>query len=100
MKSYLVAVGVGEGKCPTKRAVARCGNDGVAINDQSIVDGLYVCGVEPDRDAYAGLSNGREVGTRNDVAERKCNRRRFEDDGVRGSGRRADETEILLVERL
>jgi hypothetical protein len=54
----LIAVGVGEGECPTERAVDRCGDDGVTVDDESIVNGLDVCCVEPDRGTDAGLGNG------------------------------------------
>ena len=54
----LVAVRVGEGECPTEGAVDRCGDDGVTVGDESIVNGLDVSGVEPDRGTDAGLSNG------------------------------------------
>jgi len=95
----LVAVGVGEGEGPTEGAVDRCRDDGVTVGDESIVDGLDVCGVEPDRDPDAGLGNGCEIGAGDDVAERERDRLRLEDDGVRRSGLRADEAEVLLVER-
>jgi DNA-binding MarR family transcriptional regulator len=100
VESDLVAVGVGEGECPTEGAVDRCGDDGVTVGDESIVNGLDVCGVEPDRGTDAGLSNGCEIGAGNDVAECERDRLRLEDDGVRRSGLRADEAEVLLVERL
>jgi len=100
VESDLVAVGVGEGEGPTEGAVDRCGDDGVTVGDESIVNGLDVCGVEPDRGTNAGLSNGCEIGAGNDVAECERDRLRLEDDGVRRSGRRADEAEVLLVERL
>ena len=100
MQSDVVAVGVGEGECPAERAVDWCGDDGVAAGDESIVDGLNVCGVEPDRGTDAGLGSGCEIGAGNDVAERERDRLRLEDDGVRRSGLRADEAEVLLVERL
>src|SRR5690348_1489618 len=99
VESDLVAVGVGEGECPTEGAVDRCGDDGVAVGDESIVNGLDVCGVEPDRGTDTGLSNGCEIGAGNDVAECERDRLRFEDDGVRRSGLRPDEAEVLLVER-
>ena len=91
VESDLVAVGVGEGECPTEGAVDRCGDDGVTVGDESIVNGLDVCGVEPDRGTDAGLSNGCEIGAGNDVAECERDRLRLEDDGVRRSGLRADE---------
>lgn len=96
----LVAVGVGEGECPAEGAVDRRGDDGVTVGDESIVNGLDVCGVEPDRGTDAGLGNGCEIGAGNDVAECERDRLRLEDDGVRRSGLRADEAEVLLVERL
>jgi hypothetical protein len=49
VESDLVAVGVGERECPTEGAVNWCGDDGVTVGDESIVNGLDVCGVEPDR---------------------------------------------------
>jgi len=64
------------------------------------VNGLDVCGVEPDRSTDAGLSNGCEIGSGNDVAEREGNGLRLEDNGVRRSGVRADKAEVLLVEPL
>jgi hypothetical protein len=42
VESDLVAVGVGEGECPAERAVDRCGDDGVTVGDESIVNGLDV----------------------------------------------------------
>jgi hypothetical protein len=63
------------------------------------VDGLDVGGVEPDGGADAGLSNGCEIGARNDVAECERDRLRLEDDSVRRTCRGADEAEVLLVER-
>jgi hypothetical protein len=95
-----VAVGVGEGERPAERAVDRRGDDGVTVGDQCIVNGLHVGGVQPDRGADAGLGRGGEIGAGDDVAERERDRLRLEDDGVRRSGRRTDETEVLLVERL
>src|SRR6185437_6482767 len=62
--------------------------------------GLDVGGVEPDRGTDAGLRDGCEIGAGDDVAERERDRLRLEDDGVRGPGLRADEAEVLLVERL
>jgi len=50
--------------------------------------------------ADAGLRDGLEVGAGDDVAQRERDRRGFEDDGVRRAGRRADEAEVGLVERL
>ena len=72
----------------------------MTVGDESIVNGLDVCGVEPDRGTDAGLSNRCEIGAGNDVAECERDRLRLEDDGVRRSGLRADEAEVLLVERL
>lgn len=96
----LVALRVGEGECPAEGAVDRRGDDGVTVGDESIVNGLDVCGVEPDRRTDAGLSNGREIGAGNDVAERERDRLRLEDDGVRRPCLRADKAEVLLIERL
>ena len=64
------------------------------------MNGLDVCGVEPDRGADAGLGSGCEIGAGDDVAQCERDRLRLEDDGVRRSGLRADEAEVLLVERL
>lgn len=58
----LVAVGGGESECPTEGAVDRCGDDGATVGDECIVNVLDVWGVEPDRGADAGLSNGCEIG--------------------------------------
>lgn len=99
MEGDLVAVGVGEGECPTEGAVDRCGDDGVTVGDQSIVDGLDVCGMEPDRSTDSGLDNGVEIGAGNDVAQRERDRLRLEDDSVRRSGLRADQAEVPLVKR-
>jgi len=96
----LVAVGVGEGERPAEGAVDRSGDDGVTVGDESVVNGLDVCGVEPDRGTDAGLGDGRQIGAGNDVAECERDRLRLEDDGVGRPGRRADEAEVLLVERL
>ena len=100
VESDLVAVGVGEGECPAEGAVDRCGDDGVTAGDEIIVNGLDVCGVEPDRGTDTGLGNGCEIGAGDDVAECERDRLRLEDDGVRRPGLRADEAEVLLVERL
>lgn len=70
----------------------------MTVGDESIVNGLDVCGVEPDRGADAGLSNGCKVGAGNDVAESERDRLRLEDDSVRRAGLRADEAEVLLVD--
>ncbi len=83
MERDLVAVGVGEGEGPTEGPVDRCGDDGVTVGDERIVDGLDVGGVEPDRGTDAGLSDGCEVGAGNDVAECERDRLGLEDDGVR-----------------
>jgi hypothetical protein len=72
----------------------------VTVGDERVVDGLDIGGVEPDRDTDARLGNGCEVGAGNDVAQCERDRLRLEDDGVRRSGRRADEAQVLLVERL
>ncbi|POH65373.1 EamA family transporter [Cryobacterium zongtaii] len=53
----LVAVGVGEGERSTEWAVDRGRDDRVAVGDESVVDGLDVGRVEPDRGADAGLGN-------------------------------------------
>lgn len=39
----------------------------MTAGDESIVNGLDVCGVEPDRGTDAGPGNGCEIGTGNDV---------------------------------
>ena len=96
----MVSVGVGEGERPTERAVDRCGDDGVTVGGESIVNGLDVCGVQPDRGTDAGLSNGCEIGAGNDVAECERDRLRLEDDRVWRTGPSSDEAEVLLVERL
>ena len=72
----------------------------MTVGDESVVNGLDVRGVEPDRGTDAGLGNGCEVGAGNDLAECERDRLRLEDDGVRRSGLRAYEAEVLLVERL
>src|SRR3569833_160700 len=58
----LVAVGVGEGERPAERAVDRCGDDGVTIGAESVVNGLDVGGVEPARGTDAGLGGGCQSG--------------------------------------
>ena len=83
----LVAVGVGEGEGPAEGSVDRGGDDGVTVGDQSIVNGLDVGGVEPDRGADAGLGSGGEIGAGNEVAEGERDRLGLEDDGVRRPGR-------------
>lgn len=65
----MVAVGVGEGEGPTEGAVDRCGDDGATVGGESIVNGLNVGGVEPDRGTDTGLSHRCDIGTGNDVAE-------------------------------
>ncbi|OKI43397.1 hypothetical protein A6A29_08680 [Streptomyces sp. TSRI0281] len=70
----------------------------MTVGDESIVDGLDVRGVEPDLGTDAGLGNGCEIGAGNDVAECERDGLRLEDDGVRRSGLRADEAEVLLVQ--
>src|SRR6202161_1419050 len=98
VESDLVAVRVGEGECPRERAVDRCRGDGVTVSDESIVNGLNVGGVEPDRGTDAGLSNGCEIGAGKDVAKRERDRRRLEDDGVRRASLGADGAGVLRVE--
>ncbi len=78
----MVPVGVGEGECPTKGAVHGCGGDGASVGDESIVNGLDVCGMEPDRGTEAGLSNGCKIGAGNDVAGCERDGLRLDDDGV------------------
>jgi hypothetical protein len=87
----VVAIGVGEGECPTEGAIDRCGDDGVTVRGESIVDGLDVVGVQPDCDADARLNEGREIGAGNDLAECEGDRLRLEYDGVRGSGLRPNQ---------
>lgn len=62
MESDPVAVGIGDGECPAEGVVDRCGDDGVTVGGESIVNGLDVRGVEPDRDTEAGLGHGCEIG--------------------------------------
>ncbi|SKV80117.1 Uncharacterised protein [Mycobacteroides abscessus subsp. abscessus] len=40
----------------------------MAVGGQGVVDGLNVCGVQPDCGADAGLGDGREIGAGNDIA--------------------------------
>ncbi|SHW06941.1 Uncharacterised protein [Mycobacteroides abscessus subsp. abscessus] len=68
MERHLVAVGIGEGEGAAEGAVDRRGDDGVAVGGQGVVDGLNVCGVQPDCGADAGLGDGREIGAGNDIA--------------------------------
>jgi glyoxylase I family protein len=96
----LVAVGVGERERAAERAVDRRRDDGVSVGGEGVVDLLDPGGVQPDRGADAGLRGAGDVRTRDDVAERERDRRRLEDDGVRRAGLRADQAEVLLVERL
>lgn len=100
MEGDPVPVGVGEGEGPPEGSVDRVRDDGVAIGEERVVDGLHVGGVEPDRRADAGLGDVGEIGVRCDVTEGERDGSRLEDDGVRGAGRRADEAEVVLVERL
>jgi hypothetical protein len=81
-----VAVGVEEGERPAEGAAGRCGDDGVAVGEECIVNALDVGGVEPDCGADAGLGNGSEVGAGNDASAVECDRLRFEDDRMPGSG--------------
>jgi hypothetical protein len=59
VESDVVAVGVGEGERPAEGSVDRCGDDGVAVGDEGIVNVLDVGGMEPDRRTDAGLSDAR-----------------------------------------
>ena len=59
----------------------------MTVGDQSIVNGLDVGGVKPDRGTDAGLGNGCQIGAGNDVAEGERDRLGLEDDGVRRPGR-------------
>ncbi len=72
----------------------------MTVGDESIVNGLRVRGMEPDRGTDTRLSNGCEIGAGDDIAQCKRYWLRLEDHGVRRSGLRADEAEVLLVERL
>lgn len=67
----------------------------MTVGGERVMDGLDVGGVEPDRGTDAGLSDGCEVGAGNDTAQGEGDRLRLEDDGVRRSGRRADEAQVL-----
>jgi len=84
VESHVVAVRVGEGEGPAEGPVDRCRDDGVAVGGESVVHGLDVRGVEPDRCADAGLGNGREVGAGNDVPECECDRLRLEETACGG----------------
>ena len=66
----------------------------MTVADETVVHGLDVGGVEPDRGTGAGLGNGGEVGAGNDVAECEGDRPRVEDDGVRTSCSRTLETSL------
>src|ERR1700761_291675 len=85
----LVAVGVGERECPTEGTINRCGDDGMTVGDEGVVNGLNVSGVQPDRGTDAGLSYRREIGAGNNVAEGERDRLRIEDHGMRRSSLRA-----------
>ena len=100
MEGDLVAVGVGKGERATEWAVDRGRDDRVAIGDESIVNGLDVGGVQPDRGADAGLSNGRKIGAGNDVSQCESDRGRLEDDSMGRARLRADQAEVLLVKCL
>ena len=50
MEGDPVAVGVGEGEGPAEGAVDGCGDNGVAVGGECVVDGLDIGGVEPGRD--------------------------------------------------
>jgi hypothetical protein len=69
-----------------RKALDRCGDDGVIVGDESIVNGLDVCGVEPDRGTDAGLGNRCEIGAGSHIATCERDRLRLEVDGVRRSG--------------
>jgi DNA-binding MarR family transcriptional regulator len=90
VEGYLVAVGVGKGERPAEWTVNRSRDDRVAIGDKSIVNGLDVGGMQPDRGTDAG----------NDISEGERERRRLEDDSMGRARLGADEAEALLVERL
>ena len=98
VESDLIAVRIGKGKRSTEGAINWCGDDAMPIGEESIMDGLDVCSVEPDRGTDAGLNNGSEIGTRNDVSECERDRLRLENDSVRRSGLRTDEAEVLFIE--
>jgi hypothetical protein len=83
VQSDLVAVGVGEGERPAEGTVDRRRDDGVTVGGESIVNGLDVGGVQPDRGTDAGLGDGSEIGAGKGVAQGERDRLRLEDDGVR-----------------
>lgn len=100
MQGDPVAVGIGEGECAAEGAVDGLGDDGVPVGGESVVDDLDIGGVQPDRGTDAGLGGGIEIGAGHEVAQREGDGLRLEDDGVWRTGPRADETEVVLVERL
>ena len=58
MEGYLIPVGVGESERPAEGPVDRGRDNGVAAGDESVVDGLDVRRVEPDRGTDPGLGDG------------------------------------------
>lgn len=96
----MVPVGVGEREGAAERTVDGRRNDGPTVSHERVVDVLHARGVEPDRDAHAGLRHGCQIGSRDDVAERKSDRRGFEHDRVRRPGGRTHQAHVPLVERL
>ncbi len=67
MEGDLIAVVIGEGECPTEGAVDRCAHDGVTVGDESIVNGLDVGRMEPDRGTDAAAWRARAVRTSDGV---------------------------------
>lgn len=100
MQGDLVTAGVGEGEGAAEWAVDRSRDDRVAVGDESVVNGLDIGGMEPDRRTDAGLGDRRKIRAGNDFSQRERDRCRLEDDGMRRACLRADEAEVLLVERL
>ncbi|OKI45461.1 hypothetical protein AMK15_36170 [Streptomyces sp. MJM1172] len=85
MEGDLVAVGVGEGECPTEEPSIGAETIVWPSATRGVVNGLDVCGVEPARGTDAGLGNGCEIGAGKDLEECERDRLRLEDDGVRRS---------------
>ena len=100
VKGQVVAVGVSEGKGRPERSVDRCGDDGVTVGNESVMDALDLRGVQPDGGADTRLGDGFQISAGHDVAEGECDRSRVEDNRVRWSRWGADQAEVLLVERL
>lgn len=96
----MVAVWVGKGEGATEWAVHRSRDNRVAFDGKSVVNGLDVGGVEPDRCTDAGLCDGGKISAGHDVPQREGDRCGLKHDGMWGTGLGADEAEVLLVERL